>query len=80
MAMRFFYEVEGRGYFLVPEYKVGPKGRIYITGAEMYNKDQQYIGYWHRENMPEKLIHNLGAYVRDWRIRTPLMEPRQRRG
>lgn len=80
MATRFFYEVDGHGYFLVPTYRTGLRGRIWITGVEMYDREQEYIGYWYRENMPQKLIVALARFVKDWEVKTPVRGRPRRQG
>lgn len=80
MATRFFYEVDGHGYFLVPVYRTGVRGRIWIEGVEMYDRQQEYIGYWYRENMPAKLLHSLSRFVKDWAVKTPVRSRTNHKG
>lgn len=71
MARGFYYEANGFGYFLVPNFRRGSTGRIWVIGAEMYSRDKEYVGFWYRENMPQKLIHSLTVYVKEWETVLP---------
>ncbi len=61
---RYSYRSEGHFYFLRPEYVKTGTGRIKLLGAEMYNWENQYVGYWDHFNMPLTLVLDLENWVR----------------
>lgn len=68
---RFTYSIDGRMYFLNPEFKRGPTGRIWVIGCEMYDKENEYVGYWHRHNIPVNLIRDMTRHVKMHDANTP---------
>lgn len=66
-AGKFIWTVGDRQYVLVPEVR-GSEKRWWVMGAGMYDLDGEYIGYWHRGQMPIPLIHGLLAH---WKASRP---------
>jgi hypothetical protein len=60
---KFIWTVGEHMYILVPEVRQSPR-RSWLLGAGMYNMDGDYVGYWHRRQMPIPLIRDLSAYAR----------------
>lgn len=65
------WTIDGRTYFLNPSYTQGSTGRIWVTGCEMYDKDNEYVGFWYRQNMPVNLIHLLTGHVKAYLSAVP---------
>jgi hypothetical protein len=64
---KFIYAVGDRTYVLVPEVRVSAR-RTWLLGAGMYSLDDEYIGYWHRGQMPLPVIRQLTEHARKARI------------
>lgn len=58
---KFIWTVGDRQYVLVPEVRQSPR-KTWVMGAGMYSLDGEYVGYWHRAQMPITLIHGLTAH------------------
>jgi len=68
---KVFYQVDGHTYNLIPSYSLSGTGRVHVFGVEMYRPDGEYIGYWHRENIPLDLLRNLQRHVKAYLASTP---------
>lgn len=64
----FIYQLDGHTYILEPEWSRSGRG-CWIKGVMMFSVEMDYIGYWHRENMPIKLIGQLVQHVKRFDIR-----------
>lgn len=58
---RFIYRSGDNTYILVPEVRASPR-KTWLLGAGMYSLDGDYVGYWHRGQMPLPLIRDLTAH------------------
>jgi hypothetical protein len=59
----FTYEVSARvSYSMGIEFSVR-NGKPHVIGAELYKLTGEYVGYWMREEMPLKLIHELQRWL-----------------
>jgi hypothetical protein len=76
----FLYAIDGHTYKLVIEYSGGGRRRCYVTGAEMYNLEGEYVGYWHRANIPVNLLKVMAQHVKNWELAQSLKVPNRRRG
>lgn len=64
----FVYNYNGYMYFLEAQMRWG-KSRCWLVGAEMYDKDDTYRGFWPRYNMPVSLIRELTAFAKKTQAR-----------
>ena len=60
------YVAEGHVMYLVPDFTVGMR-KITITGAGVYNRSKEYLGYWDRHNMPHPVIQQLTKWAHTYR-------------
>jgi len=62
---RLGWSVDNRMYFLQPTYRLSATGRVWVTGAELYDYLGIYKGYWYRHNMPIACINACARHVKD---------------
>lgn len=76
----FIYSIDGHAYKLVPEYTTGSAGRIWITGCQMFDMADQYLGYWYRHNMPAIVLRDALKHVKRTVVALPVNKtPKQKR-
>lgn len=63
---KFIWTVGEHTYVLVPEVRWSPR-RTWLLGAGMYSLAGDYVGYWHRRQMPVSLIRDLTTHAKKTR-------------
>lgn len=81
--IKFVWTSGDHTYILVPDVRLSPR-KTWLLGAGMYDLGGNYIGYWHRGQMPVPLIRSLTSFAREhrsqgWNVPPVVNRPSKRR-
>lgn len=72
--MPYIQKINGKRYILVAVIQSVLDGLTFVKGADVYDQNGNYKGYWRRENFPSRLEHYLLEYVRRTNVQVPKRE------